>query len=223
MRSLVVSMFRRGVMKQHLYQNFSSSDGESFLRMVESYFDKAGKQLRCWDISQKKLSQYALNSLALGNDIYDIVEEQEDVFWIGARQGLCYIDIKAKISKWYPLQVAKDTLLSNTSILSICLDPQEPARYLWLGTRRGLRRLDKQTQLLDQLYTLQDGLPNNTVYGILADKQGNLWLSTNQGICKFNPKKEGFRGGSRHWHLDLVLINQTQSLSIIYSYLFNIL
>ena len=43
MRSLVVSMFRRGVMKQHLYQNFSSSDGESFLRMVESYFDKAGK------------------------------------------------------------------------------------------------------------------------------------------------------------------------------------
>lgn len=43
MRSLVVSMFRRGVVRHHLYQNFSTSDGASFLKMVENYFDKAGQ------------------------------------------------------------------------------------------------------------------------------------------------------------------------------------
>ena len=30
-------------------------------------------------------------------------------------------------------------------------------------------------------------LPDNSVIGILPDDHGNLWLSTNKGICKFTP------------------------------------
>ncbi|TAK65377.1 MAG: hypothetical protein EPO24_02635 [Bacteroidetes bacterium] len=42
-------------------------------------------------------------------------------------------------------------------------------------------------------YTEQDGLPNNVVYGMLEDTQGNYWLSTNRGISKFTPSTKTFR------------------------------
>ena len=33
----------------------------------------------------------------------------------------------------------------------------------------------------------KDGLPNDIIFGIQEDSKGNLWLSTNKGIARFNP------------------------------------
>ncbi|MBO9201512.1 MULTISPECIES: ligand-binding sensor domain-containing protein [Niastella] len=59
--------------------------------------------------------------------------------------------------------------------------------FLWIGTLgRGLIAFNLNT---GESYTITDdqGLPNNTVYGLLPDEQGSLWLSTNKGICRFVP------------------------------------
>ncbi|MGL4913819.1 MAG: ATP-binding protein, partial [Romboutsia sp.] len=41
-------------------------------------------------------------------------------------------------------------------------------------------------------YTTKDGLPNNTIYGILIDEENNPWVSTNLGISKLNIKTNSF-------------------------------
>ncbi|MCP4693775.1 MAG: hypothetical protein GY859_37420, partial [Desulfobacterales bacterium] len=39
----------------------------------------------------------------------------------------------------------------------------------------------------------QDGLPSNSVMGILEDERGHLWLSTFRGISQFDPVRETFK------------------------------
>ena len=50
----------------------------------------------------------------------------------------------------------------------------------------GLNHFDPLTDKFTQ-YNEEDGLPNNVVYITLEDKNGNLWLTTNWGMSKFNP------------------------------------
>ena len=79
--------------------------------------------------------------------------------------------------------------LSSDRVLSIHEDQKD---IIWIGTNGGgLSRFDPQSETI-HTYTTKNGLPNNVVYGILGDEKGNLWLSTNNGLCKFNPRKENF-------------------------------
>lgn len=63
---------------------------------------------------------------------------------------------------------------------------------LWVGTLNGLDRMRPEDRRAARnrfsLYTRSEGLPNNTVYGILPDKVGRLWLSTNRGLSLLDPK-----------------------------------
>lgn len=67
---------------------------------------------------------------------------------------------------------------------------------LWIGTLNGLNHISREdlTSGHDRfrVYTTRDGLPNNTIYGILPGSDGELWLSTNRGLSRFTPDSERF-------------------------------
>ncbi len=59
---------------------------------------------------------------------------------------------------------------------------------LWLGTMGGgVLRLNMETHKIEK-FNHKTGLPNNVIYGILKDKENNLWMSSNKGLFKFNSK-----------------------------------
>jgi signal transduction histidine kinase len=41
-------------------------------------------------------------------------------------------------------------------------------------------------------YSIKDGLPNNVIFGALKDENGNLWISTNRGLSRFDLKANKF-------------------------------
>jgi sugar lactone lactonase YvrE len=56
----------------------------------------------------------------------------------------------------------------------------------WLATRgSGLLRLDPRSDE-HRLYTKRSGFPNNMVYAVYGDAFGQLWLSTDGGIVRFD-------------------------------------
>ncbi|MGJ7033549.1 hybrid sensor histidine kinase/response regulator transcription factor [Niabella hirudinis] len=44
-----------------------------------------------------------------------------------------------------------------------------------------------------RIHPITRSLPNNNVQGILCDSEQNLWLSTGNGLVKYNPGKDAFR------------------------------
>ncbi len=65
---------------------------------------------------------------------------------------------------------------------------------LWVGTSGGVSRLALSGRPFNNAYyTQRDGLPGNTVHGILSDKNNRIWFSTNNGLVMFNPSGKAFK------------------------------
>lgn len=80
--------------------------------------------------------------------------------------------------------------------------------YLWIGSGGGgFCRFDRNKETFVR-YNTKNGLPANTVYGILEDDKGNLWLSTSNGLSVFNPETEHFWNYNIH---DGLLSNEFNS------------
>ncbi|MBE0695895.1 MAG: GAF domain-containing protein, partial [Anaerolineaceae bacterium] len=74
---------------------------------------------------------------------------------------------------------------------------EAPDGTMWVGTLLGgLNRFDRASKTFTH-YTQDNGLPNNTIFGILADSAGYLWMSTNRGLSRFDPRTETFRNYDR--------------------------
>ena len=70
-------------------------------------------------------------------------------------------------------------------LTEICPDPVDKNKF-WIGSRGGGLILWDVKKGLQKVYTTIDGLPNNTIYCILSDKDGKIWCSTNKGIFRLD-------------------------------------
>ena len=108
--------------------------------------------------------------------------------WLATTVGLMRLDTAGGKWETWTHRVGDAASLPSNMVFSLCKDPQEPEHVLWVGTEGGgVARFDRRTNVF-RSYTTDHGLPNNVIYGILADDEGHLWLSTNQGLCHFDPQ-----------------------------------
>ncbi|MBN1464318.1 sigma 54-interacting transcriptional regulator [candidate division KSB1 bacterium] len=124
------------------------------------------------------------------NYIRVMYEDKNGLLWIGTQGGgLNRFDQKTEQFTLYKKDAQDSTSLSSDFVFSI-LENEDGA--LWLGTYGGgLNKFDPRSGRCTR-YTSRDGLPSNSIYGFVRDDDGNLWISTNNGISKFNPHNESF-------------------------------
>ena len=60
---------------------------------------------------------------------------------------------------------------------------------LWACTQEGLFNIDTKRRSIRHRLTTHDGLPSDIVYGILEDRKGTFWISTDYGLCAYTPSQ----------------------------------
>lgn len=123
------------------------------------------------------------------NRVNKLYEDTEGNIWIATYRG---------IYKYYPAEnyIENIKIKNNTGdvffthgILSLTQDKQN---NIWIGTfGNGIYKLNYPPENGSYAYK-KFSLPNNYVFALQFDSNGNLWVSTRNGIAKFNSAANTF-------------------------------
>jgi PAS domain S-box-containing protein len=190
------------------FQNDPGNPGSISYNEIATIFEDKKKQL--WIGTEKGLNLFKReektftryfhkegNPYSISRDdilcINEQVTNEESVLWIGTyKGGLNKFVVGA--GKFYHYKTTTPDSQGNLSsesenVRTIYIDKMNT---LWLGTDNGLKRFDPDTGEIS-VYTEEQGLCNNQVYGILEDEAGHLWLSTENGMSRLDKKTLEFK------------------------------
>lgn len=114
--------------------------------------------------------------------IYEVYEDATGNIWIATYENgvICR---KAANNEWVKY-AAENSGLSSNRVIAL---HDDGIGNIWLGTDGGgLSKLNIRSQKFTN-FLGHNGMPP-VIFGILQDRQGYLWLSTNDGILKFSEK-----------------------------------
>ncbi len=113
------------------------------------------------------------------NYFFTSYQENDSILWFGNR-GYGAYRMNVMTGTMSPHRF--DDIVNSQTVNDIFAIYKNKQGF-WLGTSSGLLHFEQE----NSQYRKADLFSNNTVHGILEDQQGNLWMSTNQGLIRFNP------------------------------------
>lgn len=135
-----------------------------------------------------------------GKIIRDIYRDASGVLWITTNNGLNKLienstDITKSYFKSYRYDSSNDTSIGSDYTLQIF---ESTNKTLWIGTIGGglnklIRNKERSVVGFKRYNTQNKQFPNDVINSIQEDDNGFLWVGTNTGLVKFDPKKESFK------------------------------
>lgn len=132
------------------------------------------------------------------NKVRYITADANDRLWIGTTGGLVMTELDFKtpsdaVFHHYMRSPKDPTTLSNNDVHWIT--PTKKGE-LYIATFGGglnkIENLKPDGKATFKTYTVKDGLPSDILLSIQEDKNGLLWISTENGLTKFSPEDERF-------------------------------
>lgn len=151
-----------------------STVGEGIVKVI---LDKAGSSP-----SVKSATRIVLDDGRMAsNYFFTSFQENDSILWFGNR-GYGAYRLNVETEQLTPYRF--DNVVNSQTANDIFAIYKNEKGY-WLGTSSGLLHFNED---YSHYHDRADLFSNNTVHGILEDQQNNLWISTNQGLVRFNPK-----------------------------------
>ncbi|WP_040540363.1 hybrid sensor histidine kinase/response regulator transcription factor [Pedobacter arcticus] len=131
--------------------------------------------------SEKTFTRFYLDKTGqrlTSDEITYLKEDSKGRIWIGTTKG---------VNIFYPdrleLEIYKGEMLSHDVVS--CITEDKKGR-IWVGTRDGLNLYNENKRNFAKLNG-PNKLVQGVIYGVQPDDGGNLWISTNTGLIKFDP------------------------------------
>lgn len=137
-------------------------------------------RLKSYSLTTKEVCEYNI-----GYPITCITQKDEHSLWIGTINGVFVFD---KLKKQ---AIPLDTEFDIQCINMIYNDPS--GNYTYFGTYGdGLFIFEKKTRKVTRYYDENCGLISNNIYSIVPDRNGDLYLGTENGLSFFDIKANKF-------------------------------
>jgi ligand-binding sensor domain-containing protein/two-component sensor histidine kinase len=151
-------------------------------------YDRAAKKFTCYTYDPADSGSIS------NNNIRSICEARDGTLWFGTYGGgLDRFDCATGKFQHFVHDPKNPNSISADLAAPVVEDKEG---NIWTGTYAGgLNRLNPKTGVIT-VFTENDGLCNNTIFGIQVSAGGNLWISTNNGISCFDPSTRLFKNYS---------------------------
>lgn len=120
------------------------------------------------------------NSQICNDYITSIYRDKEKTLWVSSTLGLSNIDI---VSNTFTCLQNRPNDLKSIIDNDVTTCFEDSRGFFWVGTNNGMNVLNRSNNSFRH-FTIADGLPSNSIHGIVEDKNKNLWISSKNGISK---------------------------------------
>lgn len=122
------------------------------------------------------------------NQVRNILLDSNNTIWVATEKGLNRIEPKRESSNYTIEHYFFDEKAnSGEDILTVYEDKKG---RIWIGSKSNGLFLYRNKKLYSKEIIVNSQQLASPIHSILEDENNNLWISTNQGIVKYNPENE---------------------------------
>ncbi|WP_316794501.1 two-component regulator propeller domain-containing protein [Pedobacter frigoris] len=151
--------------------------------------------LRIFNKEQSNLSPFNVPAILKpfeDKNIKVLFEDSKKNIWIAATTGLYVYSRTSSKMLTYNLPKGSNSVSNNSNYIN-CIQ-EDSKGNIWVGLYYGgLTYYNPVNKKFAGNYTTKDGLSNNNVLGIIEDTKQQLWISTSNGLNKFDPVHKIFQ------------------------------
>lgn len=113
------------------------------------------------------------------NRVRSLYEDPDGTIWIGTSGGLSRFDAEGGAIDTF----SGPAYLADNDVRAVW---RHPEGNLYVATQAGFSIFRSDMELIRHVRR-SDGLPNETLYSLLPDRAGDLWITTNNGLVNYDP------------------------------------
>lgn len=148
-----------GLPSRHIYKIAEDPQGRLWVAMLEG-------GVACLR------SDGEIDTYLSGKNCHDLILDRQNTWWVAAEDAL------------YHLSSSGIKQIREGYFISLCLSHDGT---VWAGSVGDGLTECKDGKVVRQ-FTVKEGLGNDNIYSIVEDRQGNIWLGTEEGLSCLDPK-----------------------------------